>query len=1293
MFYNKKRNIFLFGSVTLALFVSYLSIAGSAKVSADTSCSSPIATFQNISICGATYTDSSFSTMSLTAHGNNISSHTFSFQYCANDNTQPCSSPVPPVVYRWPGYYYNCSGDSVCRGIFDNAPELFINTISPSDNFAKGQSKACLSFADNLNSAANQTCRYLSNGNVQSIPIGIALNISSGVPSGTVTAGVAPWYNSKDKVMRTPTDTASNPFEFITPLIIYDKNTGEYYASDGGHGTYPSGGNTLLADGTYVYWPVGQDASSTNIVDTPDASGNCLGGLSVSYSSTGRQSNQVNLVPAYTVNHGNACYVGPTDNPTVVTTGINSHYSSNDSSALPYPVVDGASYKFANVDPIPNGSFSSAAVQMFGSLFAWTSQTTITTQNGSGDLSLINSNSSDANVVSAAQKYAASINPGQSSGSQWLIFTSPTCSSQDAGYPTVVAVDFTNDSSLSNTDIASAAGQQNSTGYFLVDNKNSAQRGYTGTGFPTQALNCLFGNTPGHDQDLFGKQLETNNNYYAVIDNIGCSVGNNCIAQPTGTAPNTGPSSGNGGAAGQPTCQSSGGPLSWLTCAVINGIQGVEKTIEGLIQQALKTGTIDFNPSDCHNKATSQNYTACVYSVWSNFRIYGNVVLVLALLVVIFGEAIGGGLIDAYTAKKMLPRILVAAILINLSIYIVAVLEDVTNVLGSGVYTIISEPFKQSGTFFINITSASGNLFGVAAVGGLLGVMAATGALWKVKGLADALGFLALMVGLPTLMAIIGVVITIFFRDALLVLLLMVSPIAFALYCLPNTEQYFKKWWGLLFKTLMVYPIVMVIFAMCDVGAVIVTSFVPAHEQWLGELLSIVAVAAPLFLVPFAFKMSGGVIGSMHGGITGLGKRASEAIKGSPNNPNSMRNRKRDKIGNKSAQIRERGVRWGMDDSGGKRFGAVGRIGRRTVARSLNYGNLQAGRATYNKQRSEIMEAQIATGDDTNIRDTLIAWDSSANNGKGGWFRRMDMDKDPVTGQVRAKTGAKAVYTNFATGQMAHNKAMKLYGGDKSSIQDALWYEWKKTSYDPGQMKSIEDQYGDILAENKFTNSEGTEMMKGVGFRHQGQSLSSKYSTFKPNAQGVWGWEVDHLGLSREVALNQGTYPMSNQDVRTYNELGRGYVAMSRVLGGDYPADENGTLSRADEIITNTGTEFDGKTRGQVYQALDRTRRIADAVNPKQRTPTGVSRQTISTEEGEHPVGYGGVSNAPADVQVAAQRFYDIVASDQASRRGNGNGGTPGPQTPGGGSRPTPPPPPGWRDSGTGSGLVIPHSQ
>ncbi|HEY1645108.1 MAG TPA: hypothetical protein VGF75_01845, partial [Candidatus Saccharimonadales bacterium] len=263
------------------------------------------------------------------------------------------------------------------------------------------------------------------------------------------------------------------------------------------------------------------------------------------------------------------------------------------------------------------------------------------------------------------------------------------------------------------------------------------------------------------------------------------------------------------------TCESTGGPLSWFTCAVINGITSLEGSLEDVVQSMLQTPPIDLNPADCQSGTASQNYSACIYNVWSGFRDFGDIVLVIVLLAVIIAEAAGGGVLEAYSVRRILPRLLLTAILINLSIYIMAGLVDVTNILGNGIFSLLTVPFKETGTYTINITAASGNLFGGLSIAGLFAAGSSFWLLHAVGGISDAISMMVLFVVLPVVLAIIGVILTIFFRSVLIVVLLMVSPVAFALYCLPNTEKYFRKWWDLFIKTLMVYPIVMIVFAMC----------------------------------------------------------------------------------------------------------------------------------------------------------------------------------------------------------------------------------------------------------------------------------------------------------------------------------------------------------------------------------------------------------------------------------------------------------------------------------------------
>lgn len=690
--------------------------------------------------------------------------------------------------------------------------------------------------------------------------------------------------------------------------------------------------------------------------------------------------------------------------------------------------------------------------------------------------------------------------------------------------------------------------------------------------------------------------------------------------------------------AGSPkSCESSGFTLAWIACPIIDGMAKAVDGIYGVfLQPLLVTKPISLDTTCAGQGITPQ---ACNpnFSTWSNFRVYGDIFLVIALLVVVFGQSIGGGLIDAYAAKKILPRLLMAAILINLSFYIVAFAVDITNIIGQGIQTLLTQPLVSADAFKISMNAGSQAV--TVAVAGL-GLTAAVGALFSgtliVGAIVEFLPLILMFVLLPALLVFLSILFTLILRQGLIILLLIVSPIAFALYCLPNTEKYFKRWWDLLFRTLLIYPIIAVLFSLGNILSVILqrTSQANAVLNTLAQLMSFIGLVIPLFLIPFAFKISGGMLGKFQEITNNIGKRGLQAFRGNPNDPYSRQNRAKFKAGDRATQLREQAV------SAGKASGAT--RGKKLFGRAMNYGNLQATRSRYNKMASDQLQTQIATGDDSNIRDMFLAWDADAviktdDEGKpiqkGGWFRRMDMKGD------HAVPGASAVYEDHDTGLNATRKARSLHGGSKSYLQDALYYEWKKTTFDPEKINRIQDQYSAILEENGITEAEGSEVMTGVGYRHGGQSLGSKYGKFKRDkTTGKWKWQTDYIGLAAEGSLGVDTYAMSRQDVKTFKALEDGYKEASAILGDDKDYSNDNT------IVENGFSGYTGKTKAQVYKAKQNFADMASKLNPQQQTYGG-GRQVPPADDGGEPqfYGAGGISNAPVQVQAAAVSFYNTV--------------------------------------------------
>jgi hypothetical protein len=307
-------------------------------------------------------------------------------------------------------------------------------------------------------------------------------------------------------------------------------------------------------------------------------------------------------------------------------------------------------------------------------------------------------------------------------------------------------------------------------------------------------------------------------------------------------------------------CANSGGAMAWVVCPVIEAVGHGESLFINMINTQLKTKPVNLT-------STTDPVVVKTKAIWTNFRFIGNLVLVIAVLVIVYAEAVGGSIADAYTVQKTLPRILITAILINLSIYLMLGLQDIFNVLGSGISDLILQPFKSGGGGgLINISAGTGALFTAGSVGlGLLSVAALTSGIIPIL----------LLLALSGLLALAGVFITVIIRQGILFLLVVTSPVAFALYCLPNTEQYFKKWWNFSIKLLMVYPIVNVVIALAYVSGFVMSQI---NGGTGGQLLAAIASTLPLFLIPFAFKMSGGAMASIYGAVSGVTNRLRKPI-------------------------------------------------------------------------------------------------------------------------------------------------------------------------------------------------------------------------------------------------------------------------------------------------------------------------------------------------------------------------------------------------------------------------------
>jgi hypothetical protein len=214
-----------------------------------------------------------------------------------------------------------------------------------------------------------------------------------------------------------------------------------------------------------------------------------------------------------------------------------------------------------------------------------------------------------------------------------------------------------------------------------------------------------------------------------------------------------------------------------------------------------------------------------LYQIWSNIRNLANVAFIFVFLMIVFSQSTGFG-ISNYGIKKLLPRIIVGAILVNLSYYICIFALDVSNILGAGIDGLVRSPLRGAG-----VPASTGTQLGAWAITILSGGAAAGGAALAVGGVASAGAVAwAALLGIGSVLlpaALLGatiMLVSIIAYKALWVTLIALSPLLAVASILPGTQGIYKKGMSFAKGLFLFYPLVTFAFAITYVGSIILRS-------------------------------------------------------------------------------------------------------------------------------------------------------------------------------------------------------------------------------------------------------------------------------------------------------------------------------------------------------------------------------------------------------------------------------------------------------------------------------------
>ncbi len=306
------------------------------------------------------------------------------------------------------------------------------------------------------------------------------------------------------------------------------------------------------------------------------------------------------------------------------------------------------------------------------------------------------------------------------------------------------------------------------------------------------------------------------------------------------------------------SCAVDGG-LGWIICPVTNFLANSMDWIFDIIKSFMIV------------RPVSSDQSSALYRAWSYMRSFANVAFVIGFLVIIYSQITSYG-ISNYGVKKLLPRLIIAAILVNISYFVCALAVDISNVLGASLQQVfISMRNGVVGTSgnswdLVNFNSITGFILsgGTAAAAGtvaILGTLSVYGVGYSIALLFPTLliGFMAVLVALAVMAA----------RQALVTILIVLSPLAFVAYLLPNTEKWFEKWKSTFYTMLILFPAFSVIFG----GSQLAASLIIQNADSINTvILGLIIQVVPLFLTPFLIKMSGSIVGKVAGFVNNPSK-------------------------------------------------------------------------------------------------------------------------------------------------------------------------------------------------------------------------------------------------------------------------------------------------------------------------------------------------------------------------------------------------------------------------------------
>lgn len=311
-------------------------------------------------------------------------------------------------------------------------------------------------------------------------------------------------------------------------------------------------------------------------------------------------------------------------------------------------------------------------------------------------------------------------------------------------------------------------------------------------------------------------------------------------------------------------------PVGWILCAIGDFLSSGTDLSFKILKSDFFGLKVD--PRFLTNASTA--------STWSVFRDFANSLAAVIFLIMIFSY-FTGKLMSAYDIKRLLPKFLVGIILINLSFVICQTLVEASNIIGNGVYELFEgasnnvwQRAEEGGKVDTTVRDVLSQVL-TAPVGGAVVTGAVAAGLFFTSTKASLYSVMmpiVLMIGV----IVFSLVVILSIRQIVVMMAVILSPIAFASNILPGTESFYKMWKKFFSTSLVMYPIIAILFGGGVFAGKIVSKSAVDQSDFLMALLGIFLEVAPMLYAPSLIRNTMASMPMMGSKISNLAQRGAK---------------------------------------------------------------------------------------------------------------------------------------------------------------------------------------------------------------------------------------------------------------------------------------------------------------------------------------------------------------------------------------------------------------------------------